>query len=140
MTALPPAILVRSLADAQLALGIAAGQPVTLLSPPEAAARMGAAYWQALVEAAVEAHPGSSCRDLLDCGAAPGHVLAALRQGLTGLIFTGSTSQRDTLRAIAEGQGAVLLDSRPEAFDPVNRRNPEADCRVWLAEMTAHPR
>ncbi|KZD04900.1 hypothetical protein AUP43_11885 [Oceanibaculum pacificum] len=140
MNALPPAILVRSLGDARLVLEAAAGQAVTLLSLPDAAATLGAAYWQSLVQAARADHPAAPAHDLLDCGTAGGYALAALRQGLTGIVFTGDAEQRDKLRAIAEEQGALLLDSRPQAFDPANRRNPEADCRVWLAAMAARER
>lgn len=129
------AVIVRTLAEALAVLDAAgeAGVAVTLLSPPGAAGTMGAGFWQALIAAAAEERPDARFTALLDCGPWPGFALAALRQGLTGLIFTGEAGTLARLRGITERQGATILEQAPPALDPAADRNKPADLRVWLA-------
>ncbi|MDM7945139.1 MAG: hypothetical protein QUV20_02300 [Oceanibaculum nanhaiense] len=129
------AVIVRTLAEALAVLDAAgeAGVAVTLLSPPGAAGTMGAGFWQALVAAAAEERPDARFAALLDCGPWPGFALAALRQGVKALVFTGNPETLARLRGIAERQGASILGQAPPALDPAAGRNKPADLRVWLA-------
>ncbi|MCH2393309.1 hypothetical protein [Oceanibaculum sp.] len=138
----PPvkAVIVRTLDEALAALDAAreAGVAVTLLSPPGAAGTMGAGFWQALIEAAAEERPDARFTALLDCGPWPGFAMAALRQGVKGLVFTGDAETLTRLRGIAEACGATILDRAPAALDPAaldpdTGRNQPAALRVWLA-------
>jgi len=134
---LPPerAVIVRTLGEALAVLDAAGeiGVAVTLLSPPGAAGTMGAGFWQALIEAAAADRPDASFTTLLDCGPWPGFVLAALRQGVKALVFTGDAETLTRLRGIAETCGATILDRAPDALDPAAGRNKPAALRVWLS-------
>lgn len=133
----PPerAVIVRTLGEALAVLDVAgeAGVAVTLLSPPGAAGTMGAGFWQALTEAAAGERPDADFTALLDCGPWPGFALAALRQGVKGLVFSGEAGTLTRLRGIADSCGATILDRAPPALDPAAGRNQPAALRVWLA-------
>ncbi len=115
-----PAVGMHESDDARLALEAAAraGCPaVTLLSAPDAACFMGAAWWRALVEAVATLHPQVPRQDLLDCGNAAGRAAEALRLGQRGLILSSACPQREAVRERADALGAVVLASRPPALD-----------------------
>jgi hypothetical protein len=107
---LPPAVIVHGLADARAAL--AAGRPVTLLSAPGAAGYAGCLWWEALMRAA-----GFQGLSLLDCGAAPGRAVEALRLGLPGIVLGCEPAVFTGVAAIAAAQQAVLLAFAPPALD-----------------------
>ena len=125
---LPPAVMVHGLNDALAAL--APGRPVTLLSAPGAAAYAGAGWWMALVAAA--AAGGAAAPDILDCGAAPGRVLEALRAGQRLLVVRATPCVFADLAERAESLGAALLPCPPPALDLAE---PGAARRLaaWLA-------
>lgn len=114
---LPPAVVVRGLADAALVLRLAGTRPVLLLSPPEAAALLGPAWWVAMVAAARAEVPAAAARSVLECGAAAGTAQEALAAGADGIVFTGPAAQAARLASIAARTGALLLRARPEALD-----------------------
>ncbi|MEN0074328.1 MAG: hypothetical protein AAGC69_08095, partial [Paracraurococcus sp.] len=74
-------------AGAALVLHLAGSDGVTLLSAPGAAATLGAPWFLAILAAARAAAPGVPHAAVLDCGAAPGLALAALRAGLRDLVL-----------------------------------------------------
>lgn len=129
------AVVVHDLAQARLALAVAEalGVSVTLVSPPGAAAFMGAGYFQAMVARAGSEFPRVSVTAMLDCADAPGLVLAALRQGLAAIRFTGPEAVAATLAEIAAEQGATLLCGELESLDLLEAAKPEAALRAWLA-------
>lgn len=89
-------------------------RPVTLLSPVDAAATLGPLWWHALITDA-RARATAPLADILDCGAAPGHAMAALRCGCMALILApGPASAR--VAGTAHALGAVILDQRPPAM------------------------
>jgi hypothetical protein len=90
------------------------GRPVTLLSPPDAAATLGPLGGRARREAAREAATAPMA-DILDCGAAPGYAMAALRCGCLFLVL-GPCPAWHAVAAAAATTGAVVLDSRPPAM------------------------
>lgn len=129
---LSPAVIVHGLDDARAVLAL--GAPVTLLSPPGAAAYAGCGWWRALMEQARNAEPGAAFTDLLDCGEASGQALAALRIGVVRLVLSPAAPGWGAVAAIAAGQGGQVLREAPPALDMAN---PAARRRLhdWL-----HPR
>jgi hypothetical protein len=114
---LAPALVVRDAAEATAALTLATGQEVLLLSPPGAAAFLGAGGWRALVAAAARAAPGAPFRDALCCAAAPGLALAALRAGCRLLVLDPACAAFGQVAGAAAAAGATLLPARPIALD-----------------------
>jgi hypothetical protein len=129
-----PAFVVHALAHVRAALAAAAarGSPVTLLSAPGAGGFAGAGWFMGVIDQARAAHPQVTLSALLDCGDRPGFVLAALRQGVPGVIFTGPAATAVRLADIAAQQGARLLTARPPACDLLDAVDPERACRAWL--------
>jgi len=128
------AVVVHSLAQARLALGVSAeaGVPVTLVSAPGAAGTGGPPWFRKLARLAAADHPTAVFTAVLDCGDRPGLVLAALRDGHDQVCFTGSGSVADKLAAVAAQTGASLLTRRPRALNLEGEDRPEAACRDWL--------
>lgn len=135
-TPLPPAVVFHSLAHAQAALAVAGelGLPVTVISAPSAAGYTGPGWFRSVVEQARAAHPGVDVTAVLDCGAYSGLALAALRDGVAVIRFSGDTV--DKIADIAGQHGARLIRVRPEALDlaRIERRGWDMAraCREWL--------
>ena len=104
--------VVGSLAEARAVLAEAGSRPVLLVSPPNAAASLGAGYYQALVEAARGEFPDAAIEAVMDCGDKPGFALSALRAGFATVGLVGDPRARARVAAIARAMGARLL-SRP---------------------------
>jgi hypothetical protein len=111
------------------------GVPVTLASAAGAGGYVGALWFKAVIEAATSEHPGVVVTAVLDCGEEPGTALGALRAGIKRVRFSGANSVREKLAAIAEAQGAAIEagDEGDEALDLLDRRDPDALCRAFLA-------
>jgi hypothetical protein len=134
---LPQAVVIRGAAEAVTALTLAGGRPVLLLSAPGAAAMLGAAGWRALVSHAAAAVPDARFADALCCGAAPGHALAALREGCRIVVLDGACPAFAAVASAAAEAGATLLAARPPALDlrGLDLRRPVAQAGIaqWLA-------
>lgn len=134
---LPPAILARGAAEAGLALRLAAGRPVLLLSAPGAAGFLGAAGWRALVAEAARQAPGVAFADALCCADAPGLALGALRAGCRLLVLDGASPAFGQVAGAAAEIGAALLPARPPALDlgglDLARPHGAARLAAWLA-------
>ena len=132
----PPerAVVVHGHAHATLALEQARGLPIrlVLLSAPAAACFMGAAWWLALIRACAPQVAACGASDCLDCGAAAGRAMEALRLGARHLVLSPDCPQFDAVLARAAALGARLDASRPQALDLAA---PAADRRLrhWLA-------
>lgn len=126
--ALPPAVIVRGLADARAVLAL--GRPVLLLSPAEAVTVLGPAWWVAMVAAAREG--GGAALDALDCGALAGPAQHALALGAGGIVFTGDDGQAARLASIAAARGALFLPAAPPALD-MGAYGAERRLPAWLA-------
>ena len=129
------AIVIHSLAHARAAVAAAAalGVPVTLISAPGAAAYTGPLWFAEVVAQASAGHPEAKVSAILDCGEAPGLVLAALRAGLKRVRFTGRRAVAAKLAAIARRQGAELVGGRLRTCDLLDLLEPEDACRRWLS-------
>jgi hypothetical protein len=132
-----PVVIVHGLADARAVLAI--GAPVTLLSAPGAAGFAGCLWWREMIAAARREEPGALAVDVLDCGDAAGHAMAALRSGVTRLVLAPNPAWAAVER-IAVGQGGFVLTQPPRALDMAAR---DARYRLprWLlgAEPDARP-
>ena len=133
------AVTVHSLDHARAALAAAAalGRPVTLVSAPGAAGYAGVAWFRKVVALAAKDQPGVTVSAVLDCADKPGLVLAALRQGLGRVCFTGSRAAAAKLSAIATAQGAEIVARPRRALDLRGVADPEAACRTWLGGAPA---
>ena len=135
-TPLPPAIVFHSLAQAEAALsaGRELGVAVTLISAPSAAGYAGPGWFRSVVEQACAAHPDVDVAAVLDCGEFSGLALAALRDGVAVIRFSGDTA--DKIADIAGQLGARVIAGRPEALDlaGIERRGWDMvrACRKWL--------
>lgn len=128
------AIVIHSLAHARAAVAVAVelGVPVTLLSAAGAAAYTGPLWFAEVVAHAAAGQPGARISAILDCGDAPGLVLAALRAGLTRVRFTGRRGVAAKLAVIARRQGAEVVGGRLTSLDLLDLPDPAAACRRWL--------
>ncbi|BAE52032.1 hypothetical protein [Paramagnetospirillum magneticum] len=104
-------VTVQSLDQARTALRAAdPDRPVRLQSPPGAAGQHGIGWWLALTRLLAEEFPQREMEAVLDCGDAPGAVLAALRAGVPLVRASGLPDEmRDRLADIARRMGARLL-------------------------------
>jgi hypothetical protein len=109
MTELSPSVIVYDLQQARHVLGLQS--PVTLLSPPGAAAYAGCLWWKLLIDAI-----GASKISFFDCDDAAGRALEALRLGLHGIVLRPQPSFA-TVVEIATAQGAIVLPEPPPALD-----------------------
>lgn len=88
---------------------------VTLISAPDAAGYAGPGWFRAVIEQARAGFPDVEAVALLDCGDRPGLALAALRDGAKAIRFSDDTIAR--IRDIAAQYGALVIETRPDAFD-----------------------
>jgi hypothetical protein len=114
-----PAIVVHGLSHARAALR--PGFPVVLLSAPAAAGYAGCLWWRELVAAARSLHPATPALDVLDCGAAPGYAMAALRVGQRLLVLDPACPAFAAVADAAATLGAHVLAQRPAALDLAGR-------------------
>jgi len=124
-------VVVHGLAQARAALR--AGYPVMLLSAPAAAGYAGCLWWRELIAAARSFHPATPVLDMLDCGAAPGHAMAALRVGQRLLRLDPACPAFAPVADAAATIGAHVLARRPNALD-LGARGAERRLARWLAE------
>lgn len=114
-----PAVIVRRLADAQLAIAAAAdiGCGVTLLSAPGASAALGVGGFEALAAAARATYPRVPVVTVIDCADRPGDALAALRHGFQWIRCSADGPAGRALAGAAGARGARILTVRPPALD-----------------------
>jgi hypothetical protein len=137
-----PIIVIHSAAHACAAAAASAAlrRPVLLRSAEGAAGYAGAAWFQEVVRLARAQHPDADIAASLDCDDAPGHALAALRQGIELVRVRVRPAVRLKLAAIARRSGAGLDNARGRVLDLLNADDPEAACRRWLANPQRTPR
>jgi hypothetical protein len=129
------AVIVHALDHALAALSAAARAdcPVTLLSPPGAAAYMGPLLFQSIIEQACAQYPAVAVEAVLDCGTRAGDALAALRQGIPAIRFTGRADVADKLAAIATQRGQRMIRQPIAALDLLDEPDPAAAIAAWFA-------
>ncbi|HIC79670.1 MAG TPA: hypothetical protein EYP07_01725 [Kiloniellaceae bacterium] len=127
-------IIIHSLEHAVAALRAAreVGCAVTLASPPGAAAYTGALWFREVVKEAAREVPEAEFTAVLDCGDKPGLVMAAFRQGVRSVRFTGAKVERDKLEALAEQEGYHLITGALDSLDLAAENDLTTACRAWL--------
>lgn len=129
-----PCVIVHCLDHARAALAAAQdlGVPVTLASAPGASAYLGPAWLPQVAAEASEAFPDAAYDLLLDCGERAGDVMAALREGVPQVVYSGPEATAQKLESQAEGHGARLVRNRPAGHDLLDREDAFDACRQWL--------
>lgn len=105
---------ISSLPEARKALSAArsAGTEAVLLSPPDAAAFMGAPWWTTLIRL-LKKETSQPFLDILDCGTQAGHATTALSLGQTCLILSPDCPQYPQICTLAASLSARVLPRRP---------------------------
>jgi len=132
MSSSPLRFRVHNLDHARCAIGAAraAGRPVVLESPAAAAGWQGIGWWRRL-RTALEAEFGPVAL-VLDCADAPGHALAALRDGCRAVRLAAPAATLQRVAAIARAYGAALETTPAQAIDLLDAADPAAICRRAL--------
>ena len=112
-----PAMVVHGREQAEWALRVAAGRPVLLVSAPGAALNAGPGWFKAVLDQAAAAFPDATVHAVLDCAAAPGAALAALRAGFKLVVFDLTHPAAASVLGAAAEAGAEVLGARPAALD-----------------------
>lgn len=87
-----------------------------------------------MIETARRQWPAVDCLAILDCAAAAGFALAALRAGVKAVSVEGSPALLDKIADIAAQLGGRLCPPPPEgAIDLRDRPNPLATIQALLA-------
>lgn len=130
-------ICVASAIEARRAAAAAAAvsAPLTLLSPPGAAAYGGCGWFAAVARQAAADLPADwPLFWVLDCADQAGDALEALAEGARRVVFLGPAEAARRLEAVAAARGAVVLSGRPDALILRAGGDPVAASRAWLAE------
>lgn len=122
----------RAHAEAALAAAAETGRAVVLVSPPGAAAYMGAAYFRELVAGAARAAPEAEYAAVLDCGNDAALALNALRHGLDRVALNTPSEVMEKVADIARQMGAELIPSPVSAYDLEGTEDPRSACRKLL--------
>jgi hypothetical protein len=127
--------------DAAAALSLRA--PLPLLSPPAAALWLSPALFLAILARGAALAQGAHWHGVLDCGAAPGHALAALRAGVTTLVLDPACPAFARIVAAAARCGGEVWPGRPPALEMarLDRRPPQARAQLiaWLGASGDSP-
>ena len=91
------------------------GVAIYLISGEAAAAHAGPAWFRSLLEETRKQAPDADVEGALDCDDFTGYALAALREGLSTIIYNGTAN--DAVDDIARQCNATVLRSRFVALD-----------------------
>jgi predicted nicotinamide N-methyase len=129
-------VIVHTLAETCAALQAAAEaqRPLVLHSPPGAVHWLGSGYFLAMIDHARRQTPTTNSLAVLDCGAAPGLAIAALRAGAEAVRLDSAPLIQDKVADIASQLGAALFRESPiEILDLRDIDVPIAAVRSFLA-------
>jgi hypothetical protein len=132
-------IVIHAIEQARAALKAAAefGVPLTLISAPGAGSYGGVAWFGEIVTQTAAEFPAVALTAILDCGDAPGHVLAAIRwhtpeRRKLVLRFTGPEDTFERLTDMAQQAGLHVVRDVEPGLDLRGARDPGEACRRWL--------
>lgn len=134
----PPVVTVYNLEQARQAATQAEtlGTGLTLLSADSAADQVGVGWMATLGRTIRDEFPALSLYVILDCGAAGGRAMAALRADVDAIVFTGGARSSLSLADQADDLGKGLLAERPAALDfltlPADPDRASAALSDWL--------
>lgn len=131
----PPTFIVHGLAHALAAAraAAAAGVPARLMSADGAGGYAGAAWFAALIEEVRRRCPEARIEATLDCADAPGHALAALRQGVRLVGLRGNRRAVAAVADIAGQMGGAIDRRRGPAIDLGHEKDLESACARHLS-------
>jgi hypothetical protein len=109
---------------AALAAGAETGRPIVALSAIGASGFAGAGWFKALIDQGRAEFPDVQLTAILDCADRAGDVPAALKRGISHVVFTGHPKAGEKLQDIAAQMGAVILPQRPPACDLIDSKDP----------------
>ena len=110
-----------------------AGVAIYLISGDAAAAHAGPAWFRSLLEETRKQAPDADVEGALDCDDFTGYALAALREGLSTIIYDGTAN--DAVDDIARQYDVTVLRSRSESLDARAAESAgslEAALRAWF--------
>ena len=116
----------QSAAQLQTALtaGAETGRPIVALSAVGASGFAGAGWFKALIDQGRAEFPDVPLTAILDCADRAGDIPAALKRGITHVVFTGHAQTGEKLQDVAAQMGAVILPQRPPTCDLIDSRDP----------------
>ena len=135
----PPTVTVYDLDQARQAAALAEklGTGLTLLSAENAADTVGVGWIATLGKTIRAEFPTLTLYVILDCGAAGGRAMAALRAEIDAIVFTGGPRSSLSLADQADDLGKGLLPERPTTLDflglPADPARTTATLSAWLA-------
>ena len=115
---------------AALTAGRETGRPIVALSAIGASGFAGAGWFKALIDQGGQEFPDVPLTPILDCADRAGDVPAALKRGITHIVFTGHPEAAVRLQDIAGQMRATVLLERPASHDLVNARDPIRAARI----------
>ena len=129
-------IIIYNLEHAKAALSAAEDMDVdvTLISPPGAAATLGATVFRDMVSKAAENHPQARFKSVLDCGDEPGMAMGAFRHGIMGVRISNGPELSEKLADIAKQRGGFVYTVQGDELDLHAMGEPAAACRAWLTK------
>lgn len=132
----PHAVIIHGLKHARAACITARelGVPLELHSAPGAAATLGPHWFQKILEEVEAEFSDLHMEGVLDCGKSAGFALAALRQGIRHIRFSGPRKTMEKIRDIAHQQKAVVDTEWPAVLDLGHEADPATACRDWFGE------
>ncbi|HEX4505329.1 MAG TPA: hypothetical protein VH722_06330 [Alphaproteobacteria bacterium] len=115
---------------AALTAGAGTGCAIVALSAIGASGFAGAGWFMALIDQGRTEFPDVPLTAILDCADRAGDVPAALKRGITRIVFTGRPEMGQKLQDIAAQAGAHILLQRPPACDLIAFRDPFRAARL----------
>jgi hypothetical protein len=115
------------------ALAHAADCPVTVLTPVNAGAYAGPAYYLEILRLAGEGAADVRFLGVLDCGDDAAIAVAALEMGWWGVVLRGNARARARVTDIANRNGGRVFTRRPAAVELSGRVDLEGFCRSFFA-------
>lgn len=109
-----------------------AGESLTLFSPPDGARVFGPAMFREMIDGLRLESPGLRLTGILDCGAAAGRALGAIRSGVDAVRVTLEGPALARLSAIAEAYAVSIVTGPFPALDLASVSDPAAACRAAL--------
>ena len=109
------------------------GVAIYLISGDAAAAHAGPAWFRSLLKETRKQAPDADVEGALDCADFTGYALAALREGLSTIIYDGTAN--NAVDDIARQCDATVLRSRSESLDARAAESAgslEAALRAWF--------
>ena len=104
-----------------------------LWSDKNGAASLGPAWFKGIIDLVHKDFPKFKIIGVLDCGDAPGHALAALRQGISCIYTSTRPSVAMKIKMIADETHAIVRTRRPPMLNLIEQRDPCESLRIFLS-------